>query len=256
MLHHYEEPLISGEITDKGSGAIFFAGCNLKCCYCQNHRLSHDCVGDEYTVDGLVEIIKDLEQQGAYNINFVTPTHYTDQIIAALDIYRPSVPIVWNSSGYEAVETIVKLKDYVDIYLVDMKYASDELGLRYSKVSDYVMVNRLCIDAMRQNQPMDIVESGLMKKGVIIRHLILPNHTDDSVECLRYIHDNWGEQTIVSIMSQYEPLYKASKYPEINRKITKLEYKRVVSQALRLNMMNCFVQDTASADSKYIPDFK
>ena len=139
---------------------------------------------------------------------------------------------------------------------MDMKYASDELGLRYSKVSDYVMVNRLCIDAMRQNQPMDIVESGLMKKGVIIRHLILPNHTDDSVECLRYIHDNWGEQTIVSIMSQYEPLYKASKYPEINRKITKLEYKRVVSQALRLNMMNCFVQDTASADSKYIPDFK
>ncbi len=256
MLHHYEEPIISGVECGSGSGAIFFAGCNLKCCYCQNYLISHGNNGKFYTINDLVQIIRDLEALGAYNINFVTPTHYTREIIEALRMYKPKIPIVWNSSGYESVETIRELRDYVDIYLVDIKYSSNQLAMTYSKASDYVEINRECILEMRCNQPQDIIVDGLIKRGVIVRHLVLPSHTSDSIKCLDFICDNLGVDTIISIMSQYQPLYEAESHPEINRKITPLEYKRVISHAISRGMTNAYTQDLASADSQYIPDFE
>ena len=255
MFHHYEEPLISGDENSKGSGAIFFTGCNLRCVFCQNHPISHGNKGKLISVKKLSNIFKKLEKQGALNINLVTPTHFSEQIIEALKIYKPNIPIVWNSNGYETRETIEKLKDFVDVYLVDLKYMNNELAVSYSKATNYVENATEAIKQMKQNQPKDVIENGLMKKGLIIRHLVLPTHTSDSIKCLDFIHDEIGENSIVSIMSQYEPRYDAIKHPEINRKITPLEYKRVVSHALKLNMTNCFTQDLSSADSKYTPKF-
>lgn len=255
MLHHYEEPIISGEEKSNGSGAIFFTGCNLKCVFCQNYQISHRNKGKTVSIKKLANIFKKLEKMGAYNINLVTPTHFTNQIIEALKIYKPKIPVVWNSSGYESEETIKKLKDYVDIYLVDLKYMNNALATKYSHAPNYVENATKTIKQMKQHQPTDVIENGLMKKGIIIRHLILPTHTTDSVECLKFIHDNLGKDSIVSLMSQFEPVFQAKNYPEINRKITPLEYKRVVNYALKLDMQNCYTQDLTSADSKYTPKF-
>ena len=255
MLHHFEEPIISGCENDIGSGAIFFTGCNLKCVFCQNEPISHKNKGKNISIKKLAQIFKKLEKKGAYNINLVTPTHFANQIIQALQIYKPKIPIVWNSSGYENKEEIEKLKDFIDIYLVDFKYMDNELSIKYSKANNYVEKATSAIIQMKQNQPDDIIENGLMKKGVIIRHLILPTHTNDSVNCLNFIFNNLGRDSIVSLMSQYEPRYGAAAYPEINRKITPLEYKRVVSYAQKLEMNNCFVQDLSSANSKFTPKF-
>ena len=255
MFHHYEETLISGEETSKGSGAIFFTGCNLKCVFCQNYPISHQNKGKNISIKKLANIFKKLEKKGALNINLVTPSHFTMQIIEAFKIYKPNIPIVWNSNGYEKKEIIEKLKEYVDVYLVDLKYMNNDIAMKYSKANSYVESAKTAIKQMKENQPNDIIENGLMKKGIIIRHLILPSHTTDSIKCLDFIHDEIGENSIVSIMSQYEPRYEAEKHEEINRKITPLEYKRVVSHALKLNMANCFTQDLSSADSKYTPKF-
>lgn len=255
MLHHFEEPCISGTEADKGSGAIFFSGCNLKCVFCQNYVISHQNKGRNVSVKYLVKIFKKLEKLGALNINLVTPTHFTSQILQSLKIYKPKIPVVWNSGGYESVETIKELEGFVDIYLVDMKYASNLLAEKYSFAKDYVENNRKVVGEMVRQQPNNIFENGIMKKGVIIRHLILPTHTDDSCECLKYIAASVGKNAIVSLMSQYEPQYKAKDFAEINRKITPLEYKRVVNCALELGMMNCYTQDLTSADSKYTPKF-
>lgn len=255
MFHHYEEPLVSGNENSKGSGAIFFAGCNLKCVFCQNYPISHGNKGKNISIKKLVKIMKSLEKKGALNINLVTPSHFSKQIIEALKIYRPQIPIVWNSNGYETKETIEKLKDYVDVYLVDLKYMNNELSTKYSKAGNYVENATRAIKQMKQNQPQDIIENNLIKKGMIIRHLVLPTHTTDSIKCLDFIHDEIGKESIVSLMSQYEPRYQAKEHTEINRKITPLEYKRVVSHALKLSMTNCFTQDLSSADSKYTPKF-
>ena len=162
---------------------------------------------------------------------------------------------MWNSNGYETKATIEKLKDYVDVYLVDLKYMDNDLALKYSKANNYVENAIKAIIQMKKNQPEDIIENGLMKKGIIIRHLILPTHTTDSINCLNFINDNIGKDSIVSLMSQYEPRYEARNFVEISRKITPLEYKRVVNHALKLGMENCFTQDLSSANSKYTPKF-
>jgi len=256
MLHHWEEPFISGEEQDIGSGAIFFSGCNLKCVYCQNEPISHGGVGKDYSVEELVQIIKDLEQNGALNINLVTPTHWANQIAEAFKIYRPQIPVVWNSSGYETEEMLEMIKQFVDIFLVDLKYMDNTLATRYSKAPNYVEVATKCILKMRKIQPIDVFENGLMKKGVVVRHLVLPTHTQDSIECLNFVANNLGTETFVSIMSQYEPRYNAKNFEEINRKITPLEYKRVVNHALKLNMNNALIQDLSSANSCYTPDFE
>ena len=256
MLHHWEEPFISGNEQEKGSGAIFFSGCNLKCVFCQNEPISHGGLGKDYSVKELVDIIKNLEKDGALNINLVTPTHWAMQIVEALKIYRPKIPVVWNSSGYETEEMLDLIKDYIDIFLVDLKYMDNSLATRYSKAPNYVEVATKCILKMRKIQPKDIFENGKMKKGVVVRHLVLPSHTQDSINCLNFIADNLGAQTFVSIMSQYEPRYNAKNFAEINRKITPLEYKRVVNHALKLNMNNALIQDLSSANSCYTPDFE
>ena len=199
--------------------------------------------------------MKKLEKKGALNINLVTPSHFTMQIIEALKIYKPKIPIVWNSNGYESKLTIEKLKNFVDIYLVDLKYMDNSLALKYSKAKNYVENATETIKQMKQNQPNDIIENGFMKKGLIIRHLVLPTHTSDSIKCLDFVANEIGTDSIVSIMSQYEPRYDATNHQEINRKITPLEYKRVVNHAIKLNMTNCFIQDLTSADSKYTPKF-
>ena len=191
MLHHFEEPPISGT---KGSGAIFFSSCTLKCVYCQNFNISTKCDGKEISVETLASLFKQLEEAGANNINLVTPTHYTEQIIEALKIYKPNIPIVWNTSGYESAETIKKLKEYVDIYLSDFKYFSSELSKNFSMAPNYFEECSKATLEMRKNQPIDVFENGLMKKGLIIRHLCLPNQTKDSERVLDWILDRCDDK--------------------------------------------------------------
>lgn len=252
MLHHWEEPIISGEA---GSGAIFFSHCNLKCVYCQNSQISSGGEGKYVSVEELVDIIKQLERSGATNINLVTPTHYTEQIIEALNIYRPQIPIVWNSSGYESEDTIARIKPFVDIYLVDMKYMDADLAFNLSKAKDYPQVCSRAILQMRKNQPRDIVENGLMKKGVIIRHLVLPNEVENSHKVLEWIHSNLGKQCYVSIMSQYTPCHLAKSMEKYNRPLKPIEYKRVLHKLDTLGFCNGFVQQLDSSSECFIPDF-
>ncbi len=255
MLHHWEEPTISGNEKDAGSGAIFFAGCNLKCIYCQNYDITNCCVGRKLSTQDLVDEIKHLENMGALNINLVTPTHYTDKIVEALQVYKPKIPVVWNSSGYEKVEQIEKLKDLVDIYLVDLKYMNENLASEFSNAPDYPQIATKAILTMKQNQPKDIIINGIMQKGVIVRHLVLPNCVENSFSCLDWIKNNLGSNQIVSVMSQYTPYYKALQNSKINRKLHKIEYKRVLSHLEKLGLDNGFIQEMTSADKCYTPDF-
>lgn len=250
MLHKWEEPIISGT---NGSGAIFFSHCNMKCIFCQNYKISHEGRGKTISINELVDIFKSLEAQGAHNINLVTPTHYTDEIIAALKIYKPSIPVVWNSSGYEDEKTIARLAPYVDIYLADLKYFSTSLSQKYSAAPNYFDCATKAILQMRKNQPKDIIENGLMKKGLIIRHMILPTHQKDSISLLDWIKQNLGNETFVSLMNQYTPYYHAC--APVDRQLTPLEYKVVVSQARKLGFKNGFIQDRSSASQEFIPDF-
>lgn len=251
-LHFWEEPIISGT---KGSGTVFFSGCNLKCCYCQNMKISHESFGKEVTIKRLSEVFYELEQSGAHNINLVTPTHYVKQIKEAVSIYKPKIPIVYNTSGYESVETIKDLKNVVDVYLTDLKYVSEKLSQDYSGAKDYFEKASKAILEMKKNQSEDVIENGIMKKGIIVRLLVLPNCTDDAVKILQWVHDNLGKQTYVSIMSQYVPMGEINKFPELNRKISKLEYKRICEKAKSLGFENGFLQSFESASNEYIPNF-
>lgn len=259
MLHFFEEPPISGlEETgslQNGSGTIFFSNCTLKCCYCQNSEISAGGEGKEISTATLADLFKQLESAGANNINLVTPTHYTNEIIEALEIYRPNIPIVWNTSGYEKVETIQKLKDYVDIYLSDFKYFDSSLSKKYSLAENYPESCKAATLEMRKNQPKDIFENGLMKKGLIVRHLVLPTHQADSIKIIDWINENLGNKTYVSLMSQYVPMANASAFPEINRKLKPLEYKFVVSHLEKLGFINAFTQGFESAETIYTPNF-
>lgn len=247
-LHKFEEPIISGT---NGSGTIFFSGCNLKCNFCQNYEISHKNKGKIISVKKLVEIFKDLESKGAENINLVTPTPHCLNIIKALKIYKPKVPVVYNCSGYEDVEIIKRLAGLVDIYLVDLKYHNNGLSTNLSLCNNYFSIASNAILEMINQIGSPVIKNNLMKKGVIIRHLVLPNHTDDSIKILDWISKN-AKNTIVSIMSQYIPCYKAS--TDINRKITPLEYKRVINYANKLNI-NGYCQELDSSNCSYIPNF-
>jgi len=254
MLHKFEEPILTSE-TENGSGAIFFAGCNLQCVYCQNYDVSHSNKGLEISSQDLVSIFKKLELAGAGNIDLVTPTHFTNQIIEALKIYKPKIPVIWNTGGYENAETIKKLEGLVDIYLTDFKYASNDLSLKYSKAPNYVENAKLALREMKNQIKNNIYESGKLIKGIIVRHMVLPNYTNDSKEVLNIINDILGENAIVSLMSQYTPFNVQLNYPEINRPITNLEYKIVLSHTNKLNLKNTFIQDLESASEKYTPCF-
>lgn len=256
MLHHWEEPVISGDENSKGSGAIFFSNCNLKCVYCQNYEISHSSVGKIVSPEQLANLFKKLEDDGVLNINLVTPTHYSQEILQALKIYKPKIPVVWNTGGYEDVNMLEKLKDFVDIFLTDLKYFSSELSLKYSCAKDYFEKCSKAILKMREISGKDEFENGLMKKGLIIRHMILPSHTDDSLKVLDWIKQNLGTKTFVSLMNQYTPFGQAEKYPEIAKKLKPLEYKRVKNYMINLGFENGFVQESGSANTCYIPDFK
>ena len=250
-LHFWEEPSISGT---NGSGTIFFSGCSLHCVFCQNSDISTINKGKLITIEGLSNIFKKLEQKGAHNINLVTPTHFVDSIICALDLYRPSIPIVYNSSGYETIDTLKRLEGYVDIFLMDFKYINSEKSKIYSNAIDYP---KICKDALLEayrQQPRCVFENGIMKKGVIVRHLLMPQSTMDAIQIFDWVRE-YLPNSFFSIMSQYMPLFKATNMKIINRKITEREYNKVVSYIVNTGFQNCYVQELSSAKKDFIPDF-
>lgn len=255
-LHMWEEECISGK---EGSGAVFFAGCNLRCVFCQNRNISQNGEGKTITVDRLADIFCELQKKGANNINLVTPTHYTKQIMAALDIAKDkglNIPVVYNCGGYESVDTIKELKGYVDIFLPDFKYVDKNISKKYSNCEDYFDVAKKGLAAMYEivgNPQFD--ERGMMKKGVIVRHLMLPGHVKDSKSVLKYLHETYGNNIYISIMSQYTPLVDKDKYKEIARKLYPAEYKRLVDYAIDIGIVNGFVQEGDVADESFIPEF-
>lgn len=250
-LHKWEEPIIS---AGNGSGTVFFSGCNLKCVYCQNFDISHNAFGKEISINRLAEIFKELEEKGASNINLVSPSHYVLAIKEALAIYRPNIPIVYNSSGYDSLESLEILKDYIDIYLVDFKYFDENLARKYSNAENYPEVAKSVIKKMREYKPSEIIEDGVMKSGVIIRHMVLPSHIDDSKNVLKWIKEN-VDNPFISLMGQYTPMYRAKEFPEINRKLKPLEYKIVEEYMVKLGLTNGYSQELTSADESFTPIF-
>jgi putative pyruvate formate lyase activating enzyme len=254
-LHMWEEPCISGE---NGSGTVFFSHCSLKCIFCQNNNISQNNFGKEITIERLAEIFIELQNKKANNINLVTPTHYVPQIIEAIKIARKNgliIPIVYNSSGYENVETIRLLNGYIDIYLPDFKYYDNSLAVKLSNTPDYFSKALACIDEMVSQVRENIFdENGIMQKGIIIRHLILPGHTIDSKKIIKELLDKYKNKVYISLMSQYTPI-KSLPYNELNRKLSKTEYNRVVDYAINLGLTNGFTQDGESAKESFIPNF-
>ena len=251
-LHFWEEPCISGK---NGSGAVFFSGCNLGCLFCQNYEISHENKGMTVSDDGLIKIFENLIEQGANNINLVNPTHYAVQLATLLKKYKPSVPVVYNSSGYESTETLKMLDGLVDIYLPDFKYIRSDKALKYSRAEDYPEVAMRALEEMYlQRGKTEFDENGIMKKGMIIRHLILPSNTNSSLKILDFINEKFPN-AYVSLMAQYTPCNDLSAVPELDRKITEREYNKVVDYALNLGMDKIFIQSGESADEKFIPDF-
>ena len=251
-LHYWEEPCISGK---NGSGAIFFSGCNLGCVFCQNYEISHGCKGVEVSDDDLVRIMKRLADEGANNINFVNPTHYSLQLLRVLEKYKPPVPIVYNTSGYDSVETLKMLDGAVDIYLPDFKYIRPEKALKYSKAEDYPQVAEEALAEMKRQVGEDVFdENGIMQRGMIIRHLVLPSNTNSSISALDYLAENFGD-TYISVMAQYVPCGDLTEYKEINRPLTQREYDKVVNHIFDLGLDKIFVQELEAASDEFIPDF-
>ncbi len=248
-LHFWEEPCISGT---KGSGTIFFSGCSLNCVYCQNYEISHKNNGITVTVQRLAELFYELEQNGAHNINFVNPTHYYDAIKAALKIYKPKIPLVYNSGGYDLDENIAE--NLFDIYLFDLKYISPEKSLKYSSAADYPSIAKNAIKTAYKNNPELVFEDGILQSGVIVRHLLLPSSTKEALAIIDWFTEN-TPNAIFSLMSQYIPCGVADMYPEINRKITTREYNKVMGYALDKDIKNIYTQQISSAKENYIPKF-
>lgn len=249
-LHPFEEPPVSGK---NGSGTVFFCGCSLKCVFCQNFEVSRNLTGKVISPKELADIFRELENRGAHNINLVNPTHYWEQIIEALKIYRPNIPIVANTHGYERVEVLEKVNPYIDVYLPDMKYFSESLSMRYSKKKNYFSVCKKAIEFMIKSKPL-IFDGELIKQGVIVRHLILPQGTSDSKKIVEWFSE-FKDSAYLSLMSQYTPFGEIDNYPELKRKVTKREYDGVVDYALSLGIENMFIQDTKSSSTEYIPQW-
>ncbi len=250
--HFGEEPCISGT---KGSGTVFFSGCTLKCVYCQNYEISDGHKGRAVTPKELADCYKRLEQQGVHNINLVTADHYVNAVAESLDIYKPSVPVVYNCSGYTSPKTLSILDGLVDIYLPDFKYSDDALAIKYSSAPNYVNTASAAIKEMIFQVGTPVIdEDGMMKKGVIVRHLILPSHTKNSLGVLDIIKRSYDKQVLVSLMCQYVPVNKAHDFPKINRTITRREYEKVKSELYALGL-DGFTQDLTSASTDFIPDW-
>ena len=254
-LHFWEEPFISGE---KGSGAIFFTGCNLKCIFCQNAQIALSAQGKVIAVQELADIMLDLEAQGAHNINLVTPSHVVLQVREALLLARKKglrVPIVYNTSAYECVETLRLLDGLVDIYLPDFKYKDSELAAKYSHAPDYPEVAAKAIAEMfRQRGPLVHGENGMLQSGVVVRHLLLPLGVRNAKAVLDELKETYGDDIYISIMNQFTPVRKIDQYPHLNRKVTKREYENVLSYILEKGMENVFFQEGETAKESFIPD--
>jgi len=268
-LHLWEEPCISGE---KGSGAVFFSGCQLRCIFCQNHDIAIGKTGKTITIERLSEIFMELQKKGANNINLVTPTHYVPQIIQAIDLARKvglKLPIVYNTSAYETVQTLKMLEGYVDIYLPDFKYMGTKLASDYSNAKDYFEVagkaiaemyrqvgnpqfNEKSIHGKLENNR---IEEGIMTKGVIVRHLMLPGEFVDSKNIVTYLYETYGDNVFISIMNQYTPLKQVENIEKLNRRITEKEYDKLVNFAIDLGFENGFIQEGKTAKESFIPKF-
>ena len=255
-IHHYEEPCLS-EIN--GSGTIFFSNCNLNCIYCQNYEISQLGKGKEVNIEELANIMIKQQEKGVNNINLVTPTMYAYQIIEAIKIARQKglkIPIIYNTNGYENVETIKALDGYVDIYLPDLKYYSDDLAKKYSGISNYFEVaTKAILEMQKQVGKSEFYENGIMKKGIIVRHLILPNHIQNTKHILKWLKENLSKDNYVSIMAQYFPTYKAKDDNLINRKLTKKEYREIEKFVYEIGLENGYMQELGEHEEEYVPDF-
>ena len=255
-VHNYEEPCISGK---NGSGTVFFSNCNLNCIYCQNYEISQLGKGKEITIEHLAQIFIKQQEKNVNNINLVTPTMYVPHIVEAIKIARKkglNIPIIYNSNGYENVETIKKLNGYIDIYLPDLKYYSNEIAKKYSKIDNYFETAISAIKEMQKQVGNPIFnEEGIIQKGVIIRHLILPHHLLNTKNILKYVKENFDENTYISIMAQYFPTYKAKEDKLINRKLTKKEYKEIENYLYLLNLKNGYIQELGEHEEEYVPNF-
>ena len=256
-IHKFEEPCISG---GNGSGTVFFSNCNLNCIYCQNYEISQEGKGKEISVEELADIFIKQQNRKAENINLVTPTSYTLQIIEAIKIAKKrglNIPIIYNTNGYEKVETLKLLEGYVDVYLPDLKYYDDELGKKYSKVDKYFEIAVKAIKEMyRQVGSPKLDERGMIKSGLMIRHLVLPNNIENSKKILRWIKENIDENVYVDIMAQYFPTYKAKESKDLNRKLTKEEYKEIEEYVYDLNTKNGYMQDLGEHEEEYVPKWE
>lgn len=257
-LHFWEEPCISGE---KGSGAVFFSGCVLGCVFCQNYDISSKCKGREITEERLSEIFLELQEQGALNINLVNPTHFVPQIIRSLETAKKqglTLPIVYNSGGYERVETLKMLDGLVDIYLPDVKYFSDELALKLSKAKDYFdIAMRVLSEMIKQTGKPVFDEKKIMRRGTIVRHLVLPNCYKDSIEIIKRVGERFGGDILFSLMSQYTPFGEVKTNPEfnkMNRRITTFEYQKALDAVYAAGLEG-FMQEKSSAKEEYTPEF-
>lgn len=253
-VHDFEEPCISGE---NGSGTVFFSNCNMNCVFCQNYEISQQGKGKEITIERLAEIFLEQQNRNVNNINLVTPTSYVPQIIEAIKIARVNglkIPIVYNTNGYENVETIKMLEGYIDIYLPDLKYAEDNLGLEYSKVKNYFEIATTAIKEMyRQVGSPKLNNDGIIEKGLIIRHLILPSNIENSKKVLKWIKENMDKDVYVSVMAQYFPTYKAKQIENINRKLTKEEYEEIENYLYDLDIENGYIQELGEHEEEYVP---
>ena len=253
--HYFEEPCISGR---NGSGTIFFSNCNLNCIFCQNHDISQGGKGIDVTIERLAEIMLEQQERGANNINLVTPTMYVEQIIRAIDIAKKNglnIPIVYNTNGYEEVETIKKLNGYIDIYLPDFKYFTNELAIKYSKAPNYFEKVTSALIEMQSQFDEYVFDGEIMKKGMIVRHLVLPNHIQNSKDVLKWIKDNLRKDIYVSVMAQYFPTYKAIGDKLIGRKLSFSEYRKIEQYFYSLDIENGYIQDLGKHEEEFVPDF-
>lgn len=252
-LHQWEEPCISGQ---HGSGTVFFSGCSLRCVYCQNQQISLGRYGALVTEENLLRMFDRLIEQGAHNLNLVNPTHYAPMLAKALKKYCSPVPVIYNSGGYERVEMLKALEGLVDIYLPDLKYVDSAVSLRYSGAADYFdYASKAILEMSRQVGKAAFDENGVMKKGLIVRHLILPRNTAQSIKALTWIRENLPEGTLVSLMCQYTPCGELENFPELQRRLTRRDYEKVVDQMLELGLTGGYLQELSSAKEEYIPPF-
>ena len=254
-LHKWEEPCLVGE---RGAGTIFFSHCNLKCVYCQNFSISHESFGAEISVKRLAEIFIEQQARGAANIELVTPTHYVPQICNAIDIaksYGLKLPIVYNSNAYENISTLELLRGRVDIFLPDLKYIDEDVAKTFSNAPNYFSVATAAIQKMFELVGTFKIENDIMTRGVIVRHLILPNFRHDAMKIVDWLYKTFGDKIFISLMNQYTPLFRANEHKKISRTLTTFEYNSVVNYAAQLGIKNCFVQEGKTADTKFIPKF-